>query len=197
MPSYRTSLVAKMVNILPAVQETLVWSLGQEDPLEKEMATHSSILMWRIPWTEEPGGLQFHGIVKSWTWLSNFHRTFKLLCRCESESFSVMSDCLPSHGLKPTRLPFPYDFPSKNTRMGCHALLQGIFPTQVSNLCLLCPLHYRQILYPLSYLGSPLYGWNKFDYSWTLLRKLPLAVIHSSKQMINRKMAFMRLNKCF
>ena len=42
---------------LPAMWETWVQSLGQEDPLEKEMATHSSILAWRIPWTEEPGGL--------------------------------------------------------------------------------------------------------------------------------------------
>ena len=47
-----------MVKNLPAVQETQVQSLGREDPLEKEMATHSSILTWRIPWTEEPGGLQ-------------------------------------------------------------------------------------------------------------------------------------------
>ena len=47
-----------MVKNLPAMQETWVQSLGQEDPLEKEMATHSSILAWRIPWTEESGGLQ-------------------------------------------------------------------------------------------------------------------------------------------
>ena len=46
---------------LPAMWETWVRSLGQEDPLEKEMATHSSILAWRIPWTEEPGGLQSTG----------------------------------------------------------------------------------------------------------------------------------------
>jgi len=44
------------------MQETRFGSLGQEDPLEKEMATHSSILAWRIPWTEEPGGLQFMGL---------------------------------------------------------------------------------------------------------------------------------------
>ena len=50
--------IAQMVKNLPAMQETQVRSLGQEDPLEKEMATHSSILAWRIPWTEEPGGLQ-------------------------------------------------------------------------------------------------------------------------------------------
>ena len=52
-----TSLVAQMVKSLPVIQETRVWSLGQEDALEKEMATHSSILAWEIPWTEEPGGL--------------------------------------------------------------------------------------------------------------------------------------------
>ena len=52
------SLVAQLVKNLPAVQETQVRSLGWEDPLEKEMATHSSILAWKISWTEEPGGLQ-------------------------------------------------------------------------------------------------------------------------------------------
>ena len=53
------SLVAQMVKNLPAMQETLVWSLGWKDPLEKRMSTHSNVLVWRIPWTEEPGGLQF------------------------------------------------------------------------------------------------------------------------------------------
>ena len=52
---------------LPAMQETRVQSLGWEDRLEESMATHSSILAWRIPWTEEPGGLQFMGSHKSWT----------------------------------------------------------------------------------------------------------------------------------
>ena len=50
-----------MVKHLPTMQETRVQSLGQEDPLEKEMATHSSTLAWRIPWMEEPGGLQSMG----------------------------------------------------------------------------------------------------------------------------------------
>ena len=50
-----------MVKNLPEVQETQIGSLGQEDPLEKEMATHSRILAWRIPWTEEPSGLQSMG----------------------------------------------------------------------------------------------------------------------------------------
>ena len=54
--------MAEMVKNLPAMQETQVQSLGWEDPLEKGMATHSSILAWRIPWTEEPGGLQSTGL---------------------------------------------------------------------------------------------------------------------------------------
>ena len=56
------SLVAQKLKHLTAMQETRVQSLGWEDPLEKEMATHSSILAWRIPWTEEPGGLQSMGL---------------------------------------------------------------------------------------------------------------------------------------
>ena len=54
----RASLVAQRLKHLPVMQETWVQSLGWEDPLEKEMATHSSILAWSIPWTEEPGRLQ-------------------------------------------------------------------------------------------------------------------------------------------
>ena len=53
--------MAQQLKRLPAMQETQVPSLGQEDPLEKEMATHSSILAWRIPWREEPGRLQSMG----------------------------------------------------------------------------------------------------------------------------------------
>ena len=54
-------MVVQTIKNLPAMQETQVRSLGWEDPLEKGMATHSSILAWRIPWTEEPGGLQSMG----------------------------------------------------------------------------------------------------------------------------------------
>ena len=59
--STRASLVAQTVKDLPTMRETWVRSLGEEDPLEEEMAPHSSILAWRIPWTEEPGGLQSMG----------------------------------------------------------------------------------------------------------------------------------------
>ena len=60
----RASLVAQRLKHLPAMQETHVQSLDREDPLEKEMATHFSILAWRIPWTEEPGRLQSMGSQK-------------------------------------------------------------------------------------------------------------------------------------
>ena len=56
-----------MVNNLPAMLETWVQSLGREDPLEEEMAIHSSILAWEIPWTEEPGGLQSVGLQRDMT----------------------------------------------------------------------------------------------------------------------------------
>ena len=62
-----TSLVAQMVKRLPTMWETQVRSLGWEDPLEKEIATHSSTLAWKIPWTEEPGRLQSMGVTKSRT----------------------------------------------------------------------------------------------------------------------------------
>ena len=63
-----------MVKNLPVLQEKPVQSLGQEDPLEKDLATHSSILAWRIPWTEEPGGLHSMGLQElDTTWRLNHH----------------------------------------------------------------------------------------------------------------------------
>ena len=57
--------MAQRIKCQPAMRETQVRSLGREDPLEKKMATHSSILAWRIPWMEEPGGLQFSSVAQS------------------------------------------------------------------------------------------------------------------------------------
>ena len=65
------SPVAQWERIHLPKQETQAQSLGQGDPLEKEVATHSSTLAWKIPWTEEPGGLQFTGLQKSWTRFSD------------------------------------------------------------------------------------------------------------------------------
>ena len=67
----RVSLVAQTVKNLPVMQEIRIAPLGQEDALEKGMATISSILAWRIPWTEEPLWATVHGVTKSWTQLSD------------------------------------------------------------------------------------------------------------------------------
>ena len=93
------------------------------------MATHSGTLAWKIPWTEEPGRLQSMG------------------SQSESESHSIMSASLQSHGLYS-----PWNSPGQNTRMGNLSLLQRIFPTQGSNPGL---PQCRQILYQLSHKGSP------------------------------------------
>ena len=79
---YRASLVAQMVKNLPAMWETCVWSLSQEDPLEKGMATHSSILAWRIPWTEEPGELQsmvLQRVKHDWAPNTHYYRILRWL----------------------------------------------------------------------------------------------------------------------
>ena len=70
-----TSLVAQMGKNPPAMQETQVRSLGQEDPLEEGVSTHSGILAWRIPCTEEAGRLQSMGVTQSQIRLSDFHST--------------------------------------------------------------------------------------------------------------------------
>ena len=78
--SERASLVAQMIKYLPAMQETQVRSLGREDPLEKEMATHSTILAWKIPWTEEPGGLQSMGLQRvGHDWATNTSTLYSCL----------------------------------------------------------------------------------------------------------------------
>ena len=95
------SLVPQRIKRLPAMQEARVRSLGWEDPPEKEMATHSSIIAWRIPWTEEPGGPQSMGS-QSWTRLSNFtslHFTLIPACNSSSPAFLVMWQ--QTHALEP------------------------------------------------------------------------------------------------
>ena len=136
-----------MVKTLPAMRETWVLSLGRENPLEKGMATHSSILAWRIPWTEEPGGLQSMGLqsqMTEWLILSLSHSQ---KCPKWSESCSVVSNFLWPHGLYS-----PWSYLGQNIEVGSLSLLQGIFPTQGSNPGL---PHCRQILNQLSHNGSP------------------------------------------
>ena len=92
-------LVVQMVKNLPAMQETRGWSLGWENPLEKEMATHSSILAQRIPWTEEPGGLWSMGSQRvRQNWARTHTRTTNSVCWWWF-SHSVVSSFLQPHGL--------------------------------------------------------------------------------------------------
>ena len=143
------------------MQETWVQSLGQEDPLEKEMATHSSILAWEIPWTEEPGWLWSMGsqrVGHDWATAAAAKSLQSCPTLCdpidaahqappslgfsrqehwsglpfpspmhESEKWkwsrSVVSDSKRTHGLQPTRVLRPWDFPGKSTGVGCHCLL--------------------------------------------------------------------------
>ena len=109
----KISLVAQMVKRLPTMQETWVLSLGQEDPLEKKMATHSSLPAWEIPWMEECGRLQSMGSQRvGHTWATSLHCKTKALTswrlhsggggwiyESENVSCSIMSNSLHSHGL--------------------------------------------------------------------------------------------------
>ena len=94
----RASLVARMVKNLPAVQETWVQSLGWEDPLEEGMTTHSSILAWRIPWTEELAGYKLNLVRKFHSWLSAEGKAerffFQLLLRKTLSRGQNLSSCL-------------------------------------------------------------------------------------------------------
>ena len=103
------SHLAQMVKHLPAMQETWVQSLGREDPLEEEMATHSSIPAW----------------------------TCNIFLHIIGHCCVYAQSCPTLSGLQPTRLPCPWNFLGKNTAAVCHFLLPGVFPTQGSNLSLL------------------------------------------------------------
>ena len=131
--------MAQWWRICLSMQKTRVWYLGWEDPLEKEMATHSGILAWEILWIEDPGGLESMRLQKSQTWLRDLNNNY-------NNSTEYMSDSLWPHGLYSQ-----WNSPGQNTGMGSCSLLQGIFPTQESNPGL---PHCRQILCQLSYQGS-------------------------------------------
>ena len=109
--------VAQTVKRLPVMRETGVRFLSQEDPLEKEMAIHSSTLAWKIPWMEEPNRLQSLGWQRR-TRLSDFTFTFSTI-------WLFVSPWIVAIGY---RLLYSWDFPGKNTGVGCHALLRGNLP---------------------------------------------------------------------
>ena len=119
-------------------------SPGWKDSLEKEMAAHSSILAWKIPWTEEPDGLQSMGSRRV---SDTTVHTSSSIVKSETESHSVMSDSLRPHGVYS-----PWNSPDQNTGAGSLSFLQGIFPTNRLNPGL---PRCRRILYQLSHKGSP------------------------------------------
>ena len=95
--SFQVALEVKTHLPTQEIQETQVQSLGQEDHLEEEMATHSSNLVWEIPWADEPGGLQSMGLQKSWTRPSTHTLNVKesrSLCFLRSESFRIRYSCI-------------------------------------------------------------------------------------------------------
>ena len=92
----KASLVAQRLKRLPAMQKTWVRSLGREDPLEKEMATHSNIFAWRIPWTEETGGLQSTGSQRvGHDWATSLHFTS---LQALIKSYNVLTQLLSEVG---------------------------------------------------------------------------------------------------
>ena len=132
--------MSQTIKNLPTVQETWVQSLDREDPLEKEMATHFTVLTWKIPWTEKPGRLQSIG--SQWVrhnWATKRTHTFSSV----QFSYSVMFDSLPSNGLQHARLPCPSPTPGalklpsitlempSNHLILCHPLLlpPSVFPS--------------------------------------------------------------------
>ena len=120
---------------LPAMWETQVRSLGQEDPLKKEIATHPSTLVWRIPWMEELGGLTSMGVVQSQTWLNVlfliFHLKFNILPLvfspihiCYSEISIIIQSILYNHerSCKNNLRKYLYIPRSCKYEVGCHKL---------------------------------------------------------------------------
>ena len=119
----RASLVPQLVENPPAMRETWVLSVGWEDTLEEGMATHSSILAWRILMDRGTWQDTVHGVTKSWTRLSTHTYTFfsLLLVLCLVAQ-SCLALCDPMDGILPGSSVHE-DSPSKNTGVGCHAFL--------------------------------------------------------------------------
>ena len=118
--------MAQKLKRLPAMRETWVWSLGREDPREKEMATHSSILAWRIPWTEEPGGLQSTGLQRvGHNWATSLHQR-TIISRKEKALNTewVRRDLLPHHRIVPRSQPFTVHHSHYHMRPLVHRILQ-------------------------------------------------------------------------
>ena len=144
------SLVAQIIKNLPAMWETWVRSLGQEDPLVKGMATHSSILAWRSPWTEKPGRLQSRGSQRfghDWaTFTLTLARFFALLSHCRSKNILQSSAYRPlvaSHlqnDLAPCYHSVSNPFPLPISPAASATLTSWLFPKQAKDAPASVPL---------------------------------------------------------
>ena len=119
------SLGTQAVKNVPTMQDTQVWSLGQEDPLEKGMATHSNILAWSIPWTEETVWATVHRVPKNWTQLCNWHGT-PLQYSCLENPMDRGAWKAAVHGVVKSRtrlndFPFTFHFHALEKEMASHS----------------------------------------------------------------------------
>ena len=146
--------MAQTVKNLPAVQQTPFWSLGQEDPLEEELATHSSILAWEIPWAEEPGGLQSMGWqIVAYCWVTNIYLLIVFFGGGES--------CRESHEQSPS-VPLVTNFLIIQLKMMSFLLLTNHIWAEVLKPCVLPQInnkHFRSFLYvPITLLSCDVHA---------------------------------------
>ena len=220
--SSMASLGAQLVKHLPAMQETWVQSLGWEDPLEKGMATHSSILAWKIPWTEEPGRLQSAGAERvGHDWATNTHvlsgyltwviLQFVVLCRC-SVAKSRPTLCYPMDCSAQASLSFTISqsllklmsveslTPSNHLILCRPLLLPSIFPSlrvfsNESSLCIRWPKYWS---FSFSISPLPMNNQSWFPSGWTGLFLFGVqGTFKSLHQWHNSKASIICGSSCF
>ena len=121
-PILNTHTYTQMANSLPVMRKTRVWSLDQEDPLEKEMATHSSILAWKIPWTEEPGGLQSMELQRvAYDWANNADWWYTYRFSPHRKKFLLLNCCLNGSAVR-KKIKEDNDTPPESVLLICSSI---------------------------------------------------------------------------
>ena len=177
------SLVAWTVKHLPTMWETRIQSLGWEDALEKDIVTHSSILARRIPWTEEPGGLQLTGLQKSWIYIQ--YKQYNTIWRLTLLSHWVMSDSFQPHELQHASLPYPLLFPEV-TQTHVHWVSDAIQPSHPLSLASPLALSFSQ--------HQGLFQWVCSSHQVAKVLELSFSV---SRKQILKKSGYMYTNNWF
>ena len=181
---YGVSLVAQLVQNLPAMQETQVWSLCREDILEKRMATTYSILAWRIPWTDEPGGLQSMRSQRvRHDWVTKHADTHTLSYSVEVHPGSHWAkkscqwDCLPSAGSKGHTISLSFPAFKGFSPVPPNNVFCSLISSQSKGIRLWKVTHGRHACM-LSHFS---YVWL-FVTSWTVAHQAPLAIWFSRRE---------------